>query len=63
MIVRCPSCKTTYKVADDLVKETKPAFRCSRCKHIFELEPAETAEKLVDRAPSAATDPCCRALY
>ena len=43
MIVRCPSCKTTYKVADDLVKETKPAFRCSRCKHIFELEPAETA--------------------
>jgi len=53
MIVRCPSCKTTYKVADDLVKETKPAFRCSRCKHIFELESAETAEKLVDRAPSA----------
>jgi predicted Zn finger-like uncharacterized protein len=53
MIVRCPSCKTTYKVADDLVKETKPSFRCSRCKHIFELESAETVEKLVDRAPSA----------
>ena len=53
MIVRCPSCKTTYKVADDLVKETKPAFRCSRCKHTFELESAETREKLVDRAPSA----------
>ena len=22
MIVRCPSCKTTYKVADELVKDT-----------------------------------------
>ena len=53
MIVRCPSCKTTYKVADDLVKETMPAFRCSRCKHIFELESAETLEKPVDRAPPA----------
>jgi predicted Zn finger-like uncharacterized protein len=53
MIVRCPSCKTTYKVADDLVKETKPAFRCSRCKHTFELESAETLETPVDRAQSA----------
>ena len=53
MIVRCPSCKTTYKVADDLVKDTTPAFRCSRCKHTFELESAEVQEKLVDRAQSA----------
>ena len=53
MIVRCPSCKTTYKVADDLVRDPKPAFRCSRCKHIFELEPGESLEKLVDRPPSA----------
>jgi len=55
MIVRCPSCKTTYKVADDLVKETKPAFRCSRCKHIFELESAETPERSVDSAHAAAS--------
>jgi predicted Zn finger-like uncharacterized protein len=53
MIVRCPSCKTTYKVADDLVKDTTPAFRCSRCKHTFELGSAETPEKAVDRAHPA----------
>ena len=55
MIVRCPSCKTTYKVADELVKDTKPAFRCSRCKHIFELESAETPERSVESAHAAAS--------
>jgi predicted Zn finger-like uncharacterized protein len=55
MIVRCPSCKTTYKVADELVKDTKPAFRCSRCKHTFELESAETPERSVDSAHEAAS--------
>jgi predicted Zn finger-like uncharacterized protein len=55
MIVRCPSCKTTYKVADELVKDTKPAFRCSRCKHTFELESAETPERSVDSEHAAAS--------
>ena len=49
MIVRCPSCKTTYKVADELVNDTQPAFRCSRCKHTFELESAEPSEQSVER--------------
>jgi len=52
MIVRCPSCKTTYKVGDELVKDSNPAFRCSRCKHTFELGAAETPEKAVERAQS-----------
>lgn len=50
MIVRCPSCKTTYKVADELVRDKQPAFRCSRCKHTFEFESVETSEQSVDRA-------------
>jgi predicted Zn finger-like uncharacterized protein len=37
MLVQCPKCKTTYKVSDDLVKGATPSFRCSRCKHTFEL--------------------------
>ena len=49
MIVRCPSCKTTYKVADELIRQTQPAFRCSRCKHTFELESLETSAPAVDR--------------
>jgi predicted Zn finger-like uncharacterized protein len=46
MLVKCPSCTTTYKVADELLAGTTPAFRCSRCRHTFELElhaPAEPA--------------------
>lgn len=49
MLVKCPSCTTTYRISDDLLKGTKPAFRCSRCKHIFDLEPPS--------APSAIPPP------
>jgi predicted Zn finger-like uncharacterized protein len=42
MLVQCPSCRTTYKVADEVVKGAAPAFRCSRCKHTFELDGAES---------------------
>jgi predicted Zn finger-like uncharacterized protein len=38
MLVKCPSCATTYKVADEILTGTTPAFRCSRCKHTFEGE-------------------------
>jgi predicted Zn finger-like uncharacterized protein len=38
MLVQCPNCKTTYKVSDDVLKGAAPAFRCSRCRHTFELE-------------------------
>ena len=46
-MVRCPSCKTTYKVADELMRDAQPAFRCSRCRHTFELHPAETRKQPV----------------
>jgi predicted Zn finger-like uncharacterized protein len=39
MLVQCPKCKTTYKVSDDVVRAGRPSFRCSRCKHTFELAP------------------------
>ena len=42
MLVQCPKCKTTYKVSDELVKGATPSFRCSRCKHTFELAAAES---------------------
>ena len=44
MLVQCPNCKTTYKVAEEVLKGAAPAFRCSRCRHTFELE----AEELID---------------
>jgi predicted Zn finger-like uncharacterized protein len=51
MLVQCPKCKTTYKVAEDAIKGTSPAFRCSRCKHTFELEPTPTT------GPAGGTSP------
>lgn len=46
MLVRCPSCETTYQVADELIGGPNTTFRCSRCKHVFalEVEPDEEAE-------------------
>ena len=53
MIVRCPSCKTTYRVADEIVQGATPAFRCSRCKHIFDLDLADGPEKPVEKTRSS----------
>lgn len=50
MIVRCPSCKTAYRVADNVTQDTTPVFRCSRCKHTFELDPGETPAEPVAKA-------------
>ena len=50
MLVRCPKCRTTYKVSDDLLKGGTPAFRCSRCKHTFESELHGTADPTTDPA-------------
>jgi len=38
MLIQCPKCQTTYKVSDEVMKGAAPAFRCSRCKHTFELD-------------------------
>lgn len=48
MLVRCPKCQTMYKVSDDVLNHSAPAFRCSRCKHTFERE--------APRLPDASSD-------
>jgi len=39
MLVQCPSCRTTFRIGDNIVTIPNPTFRCSRCKHIFVLGP------------------------
>lgn len=41
MLVQCPKCRTTYRVSDEVFKGEALAFRCSRCRHTFELESPE----------------------
>ena len=48
MLVQCPNCKTTYKVSDDVLKGAASSFRCSRCRHSFELEAEGSAESSIE---------------
>jgi predicted Zn finger-like uncharacterized protein len=60
MLVQCPNCKTTYKVADEVLKGAAPAFRCSRCRHTFELEaeePSPPAAEAVETQPPSVSPP------
>ena len=52
MIVQCPSCKTSYRVADEVTKDTAPTFRCSRCRHTFDFAASQPAENLSGKTPS-----------
>lgn len=56
MLVQCPKCKTTYKVSDEVIKGASPAFRCSRCKHIFELQTTPTVEPLGSMPPAESNE-------
>lgn len=59
MLVQCPNCKTTYKVSDEVLKGANPAFRCSRCKHTFELNADENdpaAQRANTSEPPPASD-------
>jgi predicted Zn finger-like uncharacterized protein len=59
MLVQCPSCRTTYKVADELLKGSTPSFRCTRCKHTFEPEAqsAPEAELSLDSSAALGSEP------
>jgi predicted Zn finger-like uncharacterized protein len=55
MLVQCPRCKTKYKVSDEVAKDAALAFRCSRCKHTFELETPGDPEPLPQEASFSTT--------
>src|SRR3972149_10141015 len=57
MIVQCPKCKTTFKVVDALLKDSAPAFRCSRCKHTFDLALQEGAQEAAVAPPPQEPPP------
>jgi predicted Zn finger-like uncharacterized protein len=56
MLVQCPKCRTTYKVSDEVVKGTSPAFRCSRCKHTFEMETSPTLKPFDAKLHAESTE-------
>jgi predicted Zn finger-like uncharacterized protein len=49
MLIQCPSCKTTYKVSEEILKGAASALRCSRCKHTFHVEKGTAREEPAEK--------------
>lgn len=39
--VQCTSCHTRYRIDETVLPEGTPTFKCSRCNHVFSVEPRE----------------------
>jgi predicted Zn finger-like uncharacterized protein len=39
--VQCTSCHTRYRIDEQVLPEGTPTFKCSRCGHVFTLEPRD----------------------
>ena len=48
--VQCSSCHTRYRVDETVLPEGTPTFKCSRCGHVFSVEPRRTATPDADAA-------------
>lgn len=48
--VQCSSCHTRYRVDEEVLPEGTPTFKCSRCGHVFSVEPRRTTTPGADPA-------------
>ncbi len=51
--VQCSSCHTRYRVDERVLPEGTPTFKCSRCGHVFTIEPRRDHTPLTAKSPSA----------
>jgi predicted Zn finger-like uncharacterized protein len=49
--VQCTSCHTRYRVDEQVLPEGTPTFKCSRCGHVFSIEPRTTTAAEARGAP------------
>ena len=54
MIVQCEQCDTKFQIADDKVGPDGAWMRCSKCQHVFHVEPPQP-EPEPEAAPPAGT--------
>src|SRR5581483_8699930 len=38
--IQCTSCHTRYRIDERVLPDETPTFKCSRCGHVFNAEPA-----------------------
>jgi len=54
--VQCTSCHTRYRIDEQVLPEGTPTFKCSRCGHVFTLEP-RSAGPTAAGGPSVSPTP------
>ncbi len=54
--VQCSSCHTRYRIDEQVLPEGTPTFKCSRCGHVFTIDP-RGAGRPANSAESAAPAP------
>lgn len=52
--VQCSSCHTRYRIDEQVLPEGTPTFKCSRCGHVFSLEPRNGAVTGAPKAEASA---------
>ena len=58
--VQCSSCHTRYRVDEQVLPEGTPTFKCSRCGHVFSMEPRkadEVAAEPITAVPATRSRP------
>lgn len=58
--VQCTSCHTRYRIDEQVLPEGTPTFKCSRCGHVFTIDP-RGASRGDEPAESATASPVPRA--
>lgn len=53
--IQCTSCHTRYRIDEQVLPEGAPTFKCSRCGHVFTLEPR--AERAAAAQASSSREP------
>ena len=55
--VQCSSCHTRYRVDEQVLPEGTPTFKCSRCGHVFSVEPRKASEAAAESAAAKPISP------
>lgn len=54
--VQCTSCHTRYRIDEQVLPEGTPTFKCSRCGHVFSVDPRRS-EKSAQPQPASRPGP------
>ena len=57
MIVQCPNCQAKFGLPDEKIGPAGAKLRCGKCRHVFHVDPPQTAEAPQPAPPAAPKEP------